>query len=63
MSLFWMAVVAAIVLVEKALPVGPRVTRLLGIALVGLGIWIAAAPASVPNLTDPAGAETMAPMG
>lgn len=62
MSLFWMATVAAIVLVEKALPVGPRVTRSLGLALVGLGIWIAAAPASVPNLTEPGGAQTMAPM-
>jgi predicted metal-binding membrane protein len=53
MSLFWMAVVAAIVLAEKALPGGARLSRALGVALIVLGVWIAAAPASVPNLTQP----------
>ena len=52
MSLFWMAVVAAVVLAEKALPYGDRLTRALGVALVAIGIWIAAAPAGVPQLTD-----------
>lgn len=56
MSLFWMAVVAAVILAEKALPHGERLAPALGIALVVLGIWIAAAPASVPNLTEPGGA-------
>lgn len=53
MSLFWMAVVAAVILAEKALPHGERITPALGVALVVLGIWIAAAPGSVPNLTEP----------
>jgi predicted metal-binding membrane protein len=55
MSLFWMAVVAALILGEKALPRGDRLPKALGVGLVALGIWIAAAPGSVPNLTEPAG--------
>ena len=64
MSLFWMAAVAAVILAEKALPRGDRITRVLGVALVALGIWIAAAPGSVPNLTEPesGGAMTEMPM-
>jgi predicted metal-binding membrane protein len=62
MSLFWMAVVAVVILAEKALPHGERVTRPLGIALVALGIWIAAAPGSVPNLHEPAGGGAMQEM-
>jgi predicted metal-binding membrane protein len=59
MSLFWMAVIAAVVLAEKALPHGERLTKALGVALVALGIWIAAAPGSVPNLTEPGGSSAM----
>jgi predicted metal-binding membrane protein len=55
MSLFWMAVVAALILAEKALPRGERLTPALGVVLVALGIWIAVAPGSVPNLTEPGG--------
>ena len=62
MSLFWMAVVAVVILAEKALPHGERVTRPLGIALVALGIWIAAAPGSVPNLHEPGGGGAMQEM-
>ena len=54
MSLFWMAVVAAAILVEKALPGGERFARLLAVVLVALGIWVAASPASVPGLKQPA---------
>ena len=53
MSLFWMAVVAAAILVEKTLPGGEAVGRLLAVVLVGLGIWVAASPASVPGLQQP----------
>ncbi len=54
MSLFWMAVVAAVVLAEKLLPGGGRgLGRAVAVALVGLGIWVAAAPASVPGLVQP----------
>ena len=53
MSLFWMGVVAVVVLAEKLLPGGERLSRVVAVALVGLGIWVAAAPASVPGLVQP----------
>ena len=53
MSLFWMAVVAAAILVEKALPGGEPFARLLAVVLVALGIWVAVSPASVPGLKQP----------
>jgi predicted metal-binding membrane protein len=53
MSLFWMAVVAAAILIEKVLPGGEAFTRLLAVCLVALGIWVAVSPASVPGLTQP----------
>ncbi len=53
MSLLWMAVVAAVILVEKTLPGGVRFARVLAVVLVALGIWVAASPASVPGLTQP----------
>jgi predicted metal-binding membrane protein len=53
MSVFWMAVVAVAVFAEKVLPAGERMSAVLAVALVGLGVWIAAAPASVPHLTQP----------
>jgi predicted metal-binding membrane protein len=54
MSLVWMAAVAVAVLVEKTLPGGEAFARLLAVVLVALGIWVAAAPASVPGLKQPA---------
>jgi predicted metal-binding membrane protein len=53
MSLFWMALVAAVIFVEKVLPQGARLSRAVALGLVVLGIWVAAAPASVPGLTEP----------
>jgi predicted metal-binding membrane protein len=53
MSLFWMGIVAVAILVEKTMPGGQAVARGLVVALVGLGIWIATAPESVPGLTQP----------
>jgi predicted metal-binding membrane protein len=53
MSLFWMAVVAAAILVEKVAPYGQRLVVPIAVALVALGIWVAVAPASVPGLTQP----------
>jgi predicted metal-binding membrane protein len=55
MSLFWMAVVAAAILVEKTLPGGEAFARVLALVLVALGIWVAVSPASVPGLTQPNG--------
>ncbi len=53
MSLFWMAVVAAAILVEKSIPGGEIVARVLAVVLVALGILVAASPASVPGLVQP----------
>ena len=61
MSLFWMAVVAVAILIEKALPGGETFARLLAVVLVALGIWVAASPGSVPGLTQPNDAQM--PMG
>jgi predicted metal-binding membrane protein len=53
MSLFWMAAIAGVIFAEKVFPYGMRLTRVLAVAFVALGIWIAASPGSVPGLTDP----------
>jgi predicted metal-binding membrane protein len=55
MSLVWMALVAVVIFVEKALPVGPRLVLVVAIALIALGAWVAMSPASVPGLTEPDG--------
>jgi predicted metal-binding membrane protein len=59
MSLFWMAIVAAAIFAEKVLARGPALSRLVALALVILGIWVAAAPGSVPGLTEPDGSPPM----
>jgi predicted metal-binding membrane protein len=53
MSLVWMALVAAAIFAQKVLPYGDRLTRVFAVAFVAFGIWIAAAPGSVPGLTEP----------
>jgi predicted metal-binding membrane protein len=53
MSLVWMALVAAVIVVEKLLPVGERFARVVALCLVAVGIWVSAAPASVPGLVQP----------
>ncbi len=53
MSLFWMAVIGVVILVEKLAPGRERLTRGFAVVLVALGIWIAAAPGSVPGLVQP----------
>jgi predicted metal-binding membrane protein len=53
MSLLWMAVVAAAIFVEKVLPRGVSASRLVAVALLVLGIWVAVSPGSVPGLTEP----------
>jgi predicted metal-binding membrane protein len=59
MSLVWMAVIAGVIFAEKVLPYGERLTRVIGVAFVALGLWIAISPGSVPGLTDPG--EEMSP--
>jgi len=55
MSITWMLMVAAIVFAEKVLPIGDQVARGVAVLLIGLGIWVALAPGSVPGLTRPGG--------
>jgi predicted metal-binding membrane protein len=62
MSLFWMALVAAVIFAEKVVPYGNRLTRPLALVFVALGIWIAAAPSTVPGLTEPGGGMQMGQM-
>ena len=40
MTLWWVAVISAFVLIEKALPGGPRLGRATGICLAGWGTWL-----------------------
>jgi predicted metal-binding membrane protein len=53
MSLFWMAVVAAVIFAEKLVPRGQRLPAVFATLLVGLGVWVASAPGSVPGLVEP----------
>jgi predicted metal-binding membrane protein len=53
MSLFWMGVVAGLIFAQKVLPHGERLRRIFSVAFVVAGIWIAAAPGTVPGLTEP----------
>jgi predicted metal-binding membrane protein len=62
MSLVWMAAVAGLIFAEKVLPYGLRLSRVFALAFVALGIWVAAAPSSVPGLTDPSKAPSMMQM-
>ncbi len=53
MSLFWMAVVAALIFAQKLLPFGQRLPYALALCLIALGLWVAVAPGSLPKLTQP----------
>jgi predicted metal-binding membrane protein len=53
MSLAWMALVAALIALEKTLPWGRAVTYATAVLLVGLGVVLIAAPDAVPGLTIP----------
>jgi predicted metal-binding membrane protein len=50
MSLPWMAVITVLVLAQKLLPASASIDVPLALAIIGLGILIIAAPASVPGL-------------
>ena len=53
MSVGWMLVIAIVVLAQKLLPAKAAIDLPLAVAIVGLGVWILLAPASVPWLTPP----------
>lgn len=50
MSLPWMAVLTVIVAAQKLLPGNAAVDLPLAAAIIGLGLWVLAAPATVPGL-------------
>jgi predicted metal-binding membrane protein len=50
MSITWMSIIAAVVLLQKLLPLRALVDVPVALAIVGLGILIVVAPASVPAL-------------
>jgi predicted metal-binding membrane protein len=53
MSILWMSVIAVLALGQKLLPAKPAVDVPLALAIVGLGVLIVLAPASVPGLMPP----------
>jgi predicted metal-binding membrane protein len=53
MSLAWMALVAALITLEKTLPWGRPVTYGVAVVLVVLGVLLVVAPDVVPGLTSP----------
>jgi len=57
MSIAWMVIIAALIFVEKVVPRGERLTPVLGVVLLGLAIWVAVAPGSVPWLVQPGAAD------
>ena len=49
-----MAVVAGVIFVQKLAPVRQdRLTRVAAASFIGLGVWMAVAPGSIPGLTLP----------
>jgi predicted metal-binding membrane protein len=52
MSIAWMGVVAAAVLVQKLLPPRAFIDAPFAVAIVVTGILVAVAPSSIPGLTD-----------
>jgi hypothetical protein len=53
MSVRWMSVITVLALGQKLLPAKAAVDVPLALAIVGLGILIVVAPASVPGLMPP----------
>jgi predicted metal-binding membrane protein len=53
MSLLWMAVITVLAGAQKLLPARSAVDVPLALALVGLGLVVALAPAQVPGLIPP----------
>ena len=50
MQLAWMAVLALLILFEKASPVGERIARLAGVAFLGLGLVLLVHPVTIGSL-------------
>ncbi|HEX2495325.1 MAG TPA: DUF2182 domain-containing protein [Gaiellaceae bacterium] len=59
MSAFWMVAIAAVIFIEKVFANGPRLTRVVGIGLIVLGLWVGVSPSTVPMLTEPGQSPSM----
>jgi predicted metal-binding membrane protein len=55
MSIGWMALVAALIAIEKLAPLKAAANRTIAVVLVVLGLAVAIVPERVPGLTKPAG--------
>ncbi|HFJ9501362.1 TPA: DUF2182 domain-containing protein [Bacillus paranthracis] len=53
MNLFWMGVITLLTFLEKVLPIGEYFSKIIGIGLIFLGIWIAIDASSVPFFVEP----------
>jgi predicted metal-binding membrane protein len=53
MNLAWMGAIAVLIVLEKGLPVGRRVSQVIGVGLVAIGIILIAAPHPLPALMGP----------
>jgi len=62
MSIAWMAVVAALIAIEKLLPWRLAATAGVAVILGVLAVGVAASPAKVPGLTVPTSASGMSSM-
>lgn len=50
MSIAWMATVAAVIFAEKVLSPGRMISRVVGVGLSGVGIWLVAVPATLHQM-------------
>jgi hypothetical protein len=48
-----MAMIAAVIFVQKVLPAGDRLAPVFAVAFVALGVWVAVSPGTVPGLNVP----------
>lgn len=62
MSITWMLVIAGLIFAEKVFPSGERLSQAFAVAFVAVGIWVAAAPSSIPGLTQPGTPQAMQAM-
>ena len=49
MNLAWMAMVAVVIFVEKVLPRGPLVARIVALLLIAVGVALLVSPPDVPQ--------------
>jgi predicted metal-binding membrane protein len=59
MSIVWMLVAAIVIFAEKIVPHGQRLASVFAVLFVAVGIWVAAAPGTVPGLTQPGSMHAM----